>query len=531
MAEKIDNIIEAKGALILGAGLAGLFTALKLAPFPALVLAGARPGTTGSSVSAQGGIAAAVAAGDSWQSHAADTMAAGAGLCDPQVVELVTRDASARIADLVRYGAPFDRDASGALAVAREAAHSAARVVHVSGDRAGLEITRTVANAVLAAPSTTVLEGFHAIELAVVDGRVTGLFARYGSGADTKLVLFRAPAIVLATGGVGALYAVTTNPPESRGEGLGMAARAGALIVDPEFVQFHPTALAVGGDPAPLATEALRGEGATLIDETGRRFMLSVHTNAELAPRDVVARAIHREIARGRRVFLDCREAVGAAFPMHFPTVYAACIAAGIDPMRQPIPVAPAAHYHMGGIASDLHGRTSLEGLWAVGECAATGLHGANRLASNSLLEALVFGARAAEDIQAHVTSGASRGNAPAPARFLAPPPPRMLRGAMTRDVGLERDRAGLERALATIVAVERAAGGEPSLLNMTACARLAAAAALARRESRGGHFRSDYPQTDERGVRTTMTLADAERIAAETGNAAARADCTASVS
>ncbi|MGB8366452.1 MAG: FAD-binding protein, partial [Rhizomicrobium sp.] len=178
-----------------------------------------------------------------------------------------------------------------------------------------------------------------------------------------------------------------------------------------------------------------------------------------------------------------------------------------------------------------LHGRTSLEGLWAVGECAATGLHGANRLASNSLLEALVFGARAAEDIQAHVTSGASRGNAPAPARFLAPPPPRMLRGAMTRDVGLERDRAGLERALATIVAVERAAGGEPSLLNMTACARLAAAAALARRESRGGHFRSDYPQTDERGVRTTMTLADAERIAAETGNAAARADCTASVS
>ncbi len=532
MADRIDNVIEARGALILGAGLAGLFTALKLAPFPALVLASARPGTTGSSVLAQGGIAAAVAAGDNWQSHAADTIAAGAGICDAQVVEFVTREASARIADLVRYGAPFDRDACGALAVAREAAHSAARVVHVSGDRAGLEITRTVADAVLATPSATILEGFHAIELAMVDGRVMGLFARYGSGPDTKLVLFRAPAIVFATGGLGALYAVTTNPPESRGEGLGMAARAGAVIADPEFVQFHPTALAVGGDPAPLATEALRGEGATLIDETGRRFMLAVHPSAELAPRDVVARAMHREIARGKRVFLDCRAAVGAAFPAHFPTVYAACAEAGIDPVRQPIPVAPAAHYHMGGIASDRRGRTSLEGLWAVGECASTGLHGANRLASNSLLEALVFGVRVAQDIQAHVTQGiVGPGNPPAPARFLAPPPPRMLREAMTRDVGLERDHAGLTRALATIAAVERTAGGEPSLLNMTACAKLVAAAALARPESRGGHFRSDYPQTDEHGMRTTMTLADAEHTAAETGNAATLAGCAAGAS
>lgn len=522
MADTIDNVIEAKGALILGAGLAGLFTALKLAPFPALVLAGARPGTTGSSVWAQGGIAAAVAEGDSWQSHAADTIAAGAGLCDAKTVELVTREAPERVADLVRYGAPFDRDPSGALAVAREAAHSAARVVHVSGDRAGVEIMQTVANAVIATPSTTVLEGFHAIELATLDGRVTGLFARYGQGADSKLVLFRAPAIVFATGGLGSLYAITTNPPESRGEGLGMAARAGALIADPEFVQFHPTALAVGRDPAPLATEALRGEGATLIDETGRRFMTSIHPAAELAPRDVVARAIHREIAHGRRVFLDCREAIGAHFPTHFPTVYIACSVAGIDPVRQPIPIAPAAHYHMGGIASDLSGRTSLEGLWAVGECASTGLHGANRLASNSLLEGLVFGARAAEDIRAHVTAGAARGNPPAPARFQAPPPPRALREAMTRDVGLERDRAGLERALATIGAIEHAGSGEPSLLNMTTSAKLVAAAALARRESRGSHFRSDYPQASETGERTFLTLTDAERIAASAGESAA---------
>jgi L-aspartate oxidase len=515
VAQRIDNVIEARGALILGAGLAGLFTALKLAPFPSLILCGARPGTAGSSVWAQGGIAAAVAPGDSWQAHAKDTIIAGAGLCDLDIVSLVAREASARVSDLIAYGTPFDRDASGTLAVAREAAHSAARVVHVSGDRAGLEITRAAAKAALATPSISVMEGFHAIELATEDGRVTGVFARHGHGANTKLVLFKAPAIVFATGGLGSLYAVTTNPPESRGEGLGMAARAGAVIADPEFVQFHPTALAVGRDPAPLATEALRGEGATLIDETGRRFMLAIHKDAELAPRDVVARGIHREIARGHRVFLDCREAVGAKFPEHFPTVYAACIEAGINPVTAPIPVAPAAHYHMGGIATDARGRTSLGGLWAVGECASTGLHGANRLASNSLLETLVFGAHAAEDIKANVVIRPATGTPPAPARFYAAAPPQILREAMTRHVGLERDREGLEAALATICSVERAANGEPSLLNMTAAAKLAAAGALARHESRGGHFRSDYPQTDEKPVRSFLTMSDATAIAA----------------
>jgi len=525
MPERIDNVIETEGALILGAGLAGLFTALKLAPFPSLILCGARPGTTGSSVWAQGGIAAAVAPGDTWQAHAADTVAAGAGLCNPEIASLVAREAAERVADLIAYGAPFDRDSSGALAVAREAAHSAARVVHVSGDRAGLEITRATAKAALAAPSISVMEGFHAIELAAENGRISGLFARYGSGADTKLILFRAPAIVFATGGLGSLYAVTTNPPESRGEGLGMAARAGAVIADPEFVQFHPTALAVGRDPAPLATEALRGEGATLVDENGRRFMLAVHKDAELAPRDVVARAIHREIMRGRRVFLDCTKAVGAKFPEHFPTVHAACRDAGIDPVTQPIPVAPATHYHMGGIASDARGRTSLGGLWAVGECASTGLHGANRLASNSLLEALVFGAHAADDIKGRVATGRTSGTPPAPARFHASVPPQILRETMTRHVGLERDRAGLEKALAVIGGIERAANGEPSLLNMTASAKLAAAAALARHESRGGHFRSDHPQTDEKATRSFLTLGETDAIG-PADDASARAAC-----
>jgi L-aspartate oxidase len=515
MTHRIDNIIECKGALILGAGVAGLFTALKLSPFPSLVLAGSRPGVSGSSAWAQGGIAAAVGAGDSWQAHAADTVAAGAGICDPAIAALVAREAPDRIADLVRYGAPFDRNADGSLAVGREAAHSAARIVHVKGDRAGAEVTRALADRALATPSITVMEGFHAVELAMEDGRVAGLFARSGVGLPARLVLFRAPAIIFATGGLGALYAVTTNPLDSRGEGLGMAARAGAIIADPEFVQFHPTAMALGRDPAPLSTEALRGEGAMLVDEKGMRFMPAVHRDAELAPRDIVARAIHRELADGHKVFLDCREAIGAEFPEHFPTVYAACRSAGIDPVREPIPVAPAAHYHMGGIASDGHGRSSLQGLWAVGECACTGLHGANRLASNSLLEGLVFGARAAEDVQATVSPRLGRGTPPAPERFAAPSPPHVLRDAMTRLVGLERDEAGLREALAVIAQVERAGGPEPALLNMTAAAKLVTSAALARRESRGGHYRTDHPQTDEIGRRTFLTLADAEKIAA----------------
>jgi len=511
---RIDNIVETDGALILGAGIAGLFTALKLAPMPSIVLAGTRPGLSGSSAWAQGGIAASVGEGDSWQSHAHDTMVAGAGLCDAQVVDQVAQEAPARIDDLLKLGAPFDRNADGSLAVGREAAHSRARIVHVKGDGAGAAISATLAARANKASCITLLEGFHAVELAMENGRVTGLFARSGLGAHARLILFRARAVILATGGLGALYAVTTNPLEARGEGLGMAARAGALIADPEFVQFHPTAIAVGRDPAPLATEALRGEGAVLVNDLGERFMPYIHKDAELAPRDVVARAIHRQIVSGRKAYLDCSKAIGADFAHHFPTVYGACTAAGIDPSVTPIPVAPAAHYHMGGIATDCHGRTSLPGLWALGECASTGLHGANRLASNSLLEGLVFGARVADDVRGQLATGAMRGLPPAPERFASPAPPHVLRGAMSRDVALERNEEGLRNALGVIARLETTSA-EPALLNMTAAAKLVTAAALARTESRGGHWRSDHPQTMARGVRTLMTLADAERIAA----------------
>jgi len=509
----IDNIVETDGALILGAGIAGLFTALKLAPMPSIVLAGTRPGLSGSSAWAQGGIAAAVGEGDSWQSHAHDTMVAGAGLCDADIVDLVAQEAPARIDDLVKLGAPFDRKADGSLAVGREAAHSLPRIVHVKGDGAGAAISATLAARATEANCITLLEGFHAVELAMENGRVTGIFARSGLGADARLILFRARAVILATGGLGALYAVTTNPLEARGEGLGMAARAGALIADPEFVQFHPTAIAIGRDPAPLATEALRGEGAVLVNELGERFMTHIHNDAELAPRDIVARAIHRQIVSGHKAYLDCRAAIGADFAAHFPTVYAACMSGGIDPATQLIPVAPAAHYHMGGIASDAQGRSSLPGLWVVGECASTGLHGANRLASNSLLEGLVFGARVADDVRGHLAAGAMRGLPPAPQRFASPAPPHVLRQAMSRDVALERDADGLRAALDVIARVERTSF-EPTLLNMTAAAKLVTAGALARQESRGGHWRTDYPATDAKGSRTFMTLEDAQRIA-----------------
>src|ERR1700743_655090 len=289
---RIDSIVETDGALILGAGIAGLFTALKLAPMPAIVLAGTRPGLSGSSAWAQGGIAASVGEGDSWQSRAEDTMVAGAGLCDAAVVDLVAQEAPARIHDLLGLGAPFDRNSDGTLAVGREAAHSRARIVHVKGDGAGAAISATLAARANEAACITLLEGFHAVGLAMEKRRITGLFACSGLGADARLILFRARAVILATGGRGALYGVTTNPLEARGEGLGMAARAGAVIADPELVQFNPTALDIGRDPAPLATEALRGEGAILVNERGERFMLPVHHDAELAPRDIVARGI-----------------------------------------------------------------------------------------------------------------------------------------------------------------------------------------------------------------------------------------------
>ncbi|MGY8662757.1 L-aspartate oxidase [Bradyrhizobium sp. UFLA05-109] len=503
--------------VIVGGGLAGLFCALKLAPRPVTLISAAPLGQGASSTWAQGGIAAAVGEGDNPEAHAADTVAVGGGLVDEDVALGIAREAAPRIHDLLSYGVPFDRDLEGRLAVGREAAHSARRIVHVRGDMAGAAIIAALSEAVRRTPSIRLIEGLVAEALLTEDGAVTGLQLRDASNPAARPVIIASPAVVLATGGIGHLYAVTTNPLEASGSGLAIAARAGAVIADPEFVQFHPTAIMSGRDPAPLATEALRGEGATLINGKGERFMTARHPLAELAPRDIVARGVFAEIAAGRGAFLDAREALGARFAERFPTVHASCIAAGLDPATKPIPIAPAAHYHMGGIAVDARGRTSIDGLWAGGEVSSTGAHGANRLASNSLLEAVVYAARIAEDIAGRAIPSPAR-----PPEALVMPrnaaidkrAETSLRAMMAAHVGVIRDHNGLAEAVQYFAALERDAGSV-ALRNMATTALLVAASAFTRHESRGAHFRSDHPaEAPAFAERTMTTLAAAIEVA-----------------
>ncbi len=497
--------------LVLGAGLAGLYLALTLAPRRrCVVVAPQGPGAGGSSGWAQGGVAAALGPDDSPDLHARDTIAVGGGLVDPAVARLLTQDGPDRVRHLAaildRYGdVGFDRHADGAFHLSLEAAHSRARVVRVTGDQAGKAITSAVARAARDQTGVTLHAGWTAEALLQSeDGAVLGAVLRDRAGRAHAV---RARATVLAVGGVGGLYAVTTTPKTAQGAGLALAAAAGAVIADPEFVQFHPTALDVGLDPAPLATEALRGDGAVLVDAAGAALI------DPLAPRDAVARAVHAARADGRGAFLDARQAIGEAFPNRFPTVFAACRQVGLDPRVTPLPIAPAAHYHMGGVATDTEGRTSACGLWAIGEAARTGAHGANRLASNSLLEAVVFARRAA-DALADAPAQASR-HAPSPGMT----PPRLsataltrLRAAMARDAGVVRHEDGLTRLLAEIDALAPSAEPPPAPL---VAARLIATAALNRRESRGAHWRSDYPAPAADAHATRLTWAEARRVTA----------------
>ena len=507
--------VETHDVLVIGSGVGGLTVALETPGLQVGLLTKTELGRGGSSPMAQGGVAAAIGPGDSPAAHAQDTLAAAAGLAVPERVRILTEEGPARIAALLALGTRFDRDDVGHLALGREAAHRVARILHANGDATGAEIVRALRVTVEAAPTVEVFEHTFVCELVIEQDRVVGALAR--DAADV-VVLHLARAVVLATGGIGHVYRYTTNPRENTGDGLAMAARAGARLADLEFVQFHPTALDVGADPMPLVSEALRGAGATLVDESGRRFMPDFHPAGDLAPRDIVARALRELQRQGRRTLLDARGAIGPRHASNFPTALRHCLDHGFDPRRAPVPVSPAAHYHMGGVAVDTHGRTSLAGLWACGEVSCVGVHGANRLASNSLLDALVFGARVSRDLTGEVRrlppakalvgrvdvrlgDEATEDGACATIR-------RDIRDVMWSEVGLVRTAESLQHALGCFERISRRLGpGSSETHNMVAVASLVAKAALDRRESRGAHFRCDgVPTPDSRHGTTVGT-------------------------
>ncbi|MBL0373731.1 L-aspartate oxidase [Rhizobium sp. KVB221] len=487
---------------IVGSGIAGLMTALELAPEPVVLLTKYGLGLGTSSAWAQGGIAASLGSDDSVGFHLADTRAAGGGHCDERAAATIIGEAQAAIDALESWGVAFDRNTDGNFALGLEAAHSHRRIVHAAGDGTGVAIVRALARAVAATPSITVLEGADVRRLLTSGGRIAGLVGKQ----DGQAFSLRTTRVVLATGGVGGLYDATTNPPENFGQGIALAARAGAVLADMEFVQFHPTALALAKQPLPLISEAVRGEGALLVNERGDRFMADT-PGLELAPRDVVARAIGAQIERGGRVFLDARNC-GVPFDARFPAISKICRQNAIDPTTEPIPVCPAAHYHMGGVATDLSGRSSVTGLWAVGEVACTGLHGANRLASNSLLEATVMGLRVARDLlSSPIEPGRpSLAKSLLAGRILLTPESQKVRRVASRHLGIVRQGSGIEEAIATLL--PWAEGFSPATDPATVGLLIAVFAHL-RQESRGAHARSDFPNKQPVGDRTMLTLSE----------------------
>src|SRR5256886_4936791 len=495
---------ETTDVIVVGSGIAGLTAALHLREAGLHVTVVTKVNIDdGSTRWAQGGIAAVLDPFDTPAAHAADTIVAGVGLCDPAAVEVLVTEGPARVRELMRVGAEFDRYPDGSLMLTREGGHHANRIVHAGGDATGAEVQRALHAAVRRDPWIRLVE--HALVLDLLrdrGGRACGVTLHVlGEGTEDGVGAILARAVVLATGGMGQVFASTTNPVVSTGDGVALALRAGAAVTDIEFVQFHPTALflgAAGVDQQPLVSEALRGEGAYLVDGDGKRFMVGQHELAELAPRDVVAKGIFRQMrmASTDHVFLDARHIPDV--PHRFPTITASCLAVGVNPETDLIPVAPAAHYASGGVRTDLAGRTSIPGLYACGEVACTGVHGANRLASNSLLEGLVFARRIAVDILRDLPERTDPVPVPEPGGVVHADLRARLQQEMSAGAGVLRSRASLSGTAAALADLatpgQRPNTASWEATNLLTVATALVAAALRREETRGCHWREDFP-------------------------------------
>ncbi|MDA5286667.1 MULTISPECIES: L-aspartate oxidase [unclassified Streptomyces] len=516
--------------VVVGSGVAGLTAALRCAAAGrrTVVVTKARL-DDGSTRWAQGGIAAALGDGDTPEQHLDDTLVAGAGLCDEAAVRLLVTEGPDAVRRLIATGAVFDTSSeTGEIELTREGGHHRRRIAHAGGDATGAEISRALVEAVHAAGIETVENALVLDLLQDAGGRTAGVTLHVmGEGQHDGVGAVHAPAVILATGGMGQVFSATTNPSVSTGDGVALALRAGAEVSDLEFVQFHPTVLFLGADAEgqqPLVSEAVRGEGAYLVDADGVRFMTGQHELAELAPRDIVAKGIMRRMQEQgvQHMYLDARHFGAEMWEQRFPTILAACRSHGIDPVTEPIPVAPAAHYASGGVRTDLQGRTTVPGLYACGEVACTGVHGANRLASNSLLEGLVFAERIADDIVARTPSG-SRPETPAPATGpLQPAEARHeVQRIMTDGAGVLRSAASLAGAAEALETLYARALGEleshgktavPGVetweaTNLLCVARVLVAAAQRRAETRGCHWREDHPDRDDADWRRHLVV------------------------